>query len=126
MKPIKEEDRIFGENIKREREKAGYTQERFSEMIDMTPNNLSAVERGVASVSLKMLRRICEALKVSADDLLFGQREKSDGEALIRKLERLDARQMRIVQEVLSALLEAFALKKEDEETDHGGDDTDY
>ena len=105
MKPIKEEDRIFGENIKREREKAGYTQERFSEMIDMTPNNLSAVERGVASVSLKMLRRICEALKVSADDLLFGQREKSDGEALIRKLERLDARQMRIVQEVLSALL---------------------
>ena len=35
-------------------------------------------------------------------------------------------KQMRIVQEVLSALLEAFALKKEDEETDHGGDDTDY
>ena len=126
MREIPEQNQILGENIKREREKAGYTQERFSEIIDMTPNNLSAVERGVAGVSLKTLRRICEALKVSADDLLFGQREKRDGEALIRKLERLDARQMRIVQEVLSALLEAFALKKEDEETDHGGDDTDY
>ena len=126
MREIPEQNQILGENSKREREKAGYTQERFSEIIDMTPNNLSAVERGVAGVSLKTLRRICEALKVSADDLLFGQREKSDGEALIRKLERLDARQMRIVQEVLSALLEAFALKKEDEETDHGGDDTDY
>ena len=126
MREIPEQNQILGENIKREREKAGYTQERFSEIIDMTPNNLSAVERGVAGVSLKTLRRICEALKVSADDLLFGQREKSDGESLIRKLERLDARQMRIVQEVLSALLEAFALKKEDEETDHGGDDTDY
>ena len=126
MREIPEQNQILGENIKREREKAGYTQERFSEIIDMTPNNLSAVERGVAGVSLKTLRRICEALKVSADDLLFGQREKSDGEALIRKLERLDARQMRIVQEVLSALLEAFALKKEDEETDHGGYDTDY
>lgn len=126
MREIPEQNLILGENIKREREKAGYTQERFSEIIDMTPNNLSAVERGVAGVSLKTLRRICEALKVSADDLLFGQREKSDGEALIRKLERLDARQMRIVQEVLSALLEAFALKKEDEETDHGGDGTDY
>ena len=126
MREIPEQNQILGENIKREREKAGYTQERFSEIIDMTPYNLSAVERGVAGVSLKTLRRICEALKVSADDLLFGQREKSDGEALIRKLERLDARQMRIVQEVLSALLEAFALKKEDEETDHGGDDTDY
>lgn len=126
MREIPEQNQILGENIKREREKAGYTQERFSEIIDMTPNNLSAVERGVAGVSLKTLRRICEALKVSADDLLFGQREKSDGEALIRKLERLDAWQMRIVQEVLSALLEAFALKKEDGETDHGGDDTDY
>ena len=126
MREIPEQNQILGENIKREREKAGYTQERFSEIIDMTPNNLSAVERGVAGVSLKTLRRICEALKVSADDLLFGLGDKSDGEALIRKLERLDARQMRIVQEVLSALLEAFALKKEDEETDHGGDDTDY
>lgn len=126
MRPIQEINVILGENIRRERERAGYTQERLSEMIDMSTQNLSTVERGMAGVSLKMLRRICEALKVSADDLLFGQREKSDGEALIRKLERLDARQMRIVQEVLSALLEAFALKKEDEETDHGGDDTDY
>lgn len=126
MREISEQNQILGENIKREREKAGYTQERFSEIIDMTPNNLSAVERGVAGVSLKTLRRICEVLKVSADDLLFGQREKGDGEALIRKLERLDARQMRIVQEVLSALLEAFALKQEDGETEHGGDDTDY
>lgn len=126
MREIPEQNQILGENIKRERERAGYTQERFSEIIDMTPNNLSAVERGVAGVSLKTLRRICEALKVSADDLLFGQREKSDGEYLAQKLERLDARQMRIVLEVLSALLEAFALKKEDGETDHGGDDTDY
>ena len=126
MREIPEQNLIFGGNVKREREKAGYTQERFSEMIDMTPNNLSAVERGVAGVSLKTLRRICEVLKVSADDLLFGQQEKSDGEYLAQKLERLDARQMRIVQEVLSALLEAFALKKEDGETDHGGDDTDY
>lgn len=126
MRPIQEINVILGENIRRERERTGYTQERLSEMIDMSTQNLSTVERGMAGVSLKMLRRICEALKVSADDLLFGQREKSDGEALIRKLERLDARQMRIVQEVLSALLEAFALKKEDGETDHGGDDTDY
>ena len=126
MRPIQEINVILGENIRRERERAGYTQERLSEMIDMSTQNLSTVERGMAGVSLKMMRRICEALKVSADELLFGQREKSDGEALIRKLERLDARQMRIVQEVLSALLEAFALKKEDEETDHGGDDTDY
>ena len=113
MKPIKEEDRIFGENIKREREKAGYNQERFSEMIDMTPNNLSAVERGVASVSLKMLRRICSVLKVSADELLYETQEKSDVATLTQKLERLNTKQLQIAEEMFSTLLEAFALRKE-------------
>ena len=113
MKPIKEEDRIFGENIKREREKAGYTQERFSEMIDMTPNNLSAVERGVASVSLKMLRRNCSVLKVSADELLYETQEKSDVATLTQKLERLNTKQLQIAEEMFSTLLEAFALRKE-------------
>ena len=113
MKLIKEEDRIFGENIKREREKAGYTQERFSEMIDMTPNNLSAVERGVASVSLKMLRRICSVLKVSADELLYETKEKSDVATLTQKLERLDAKQLQLAEEMFATRLEAFALRKE-------------
>ena len=113
MKPITEEDRIFGENINREREKAGYTQERFSEMIDMTPNNLSAVERGVASVSLKMLRRICSVLKVSADELLYETQEKSDVATLTQKLERLNTKQLQIAEEMFSTLLEAFALRKE-------------
>ena len=113
MKPIKEEDRIFGENIKREREKSVYTQERFSEMIDMTPNNLSAVERGVASVSLKMLRRICSVLKVSADELLYETQEKSDVATLTQKLERLNTKQLQIAEEMFSTLLEAFALRKE-------------
>ena len=113
MKPIKEEDRIFGENIKREREKAGYTQERFSEMIDMTPNNLSAVERGLASVSLKMLRRICSVLKVSADELLYETQEKRDVATLTQNLERLNTKQLQIAEEMFSTLLEAFALRKE-------------
>ena len=113
MKPIKEEDRIFGENIKREREKAGYTQERFSEMIDMTPNNLSSVERVVSSVSLKMLRRICSVLKVSADELLYETQEKSDVATLTQKLERLNTKQLQIAEEMFSTLLEAFALRKE-------------
>lgn len=36
----------IGANIKREREKAGFTQERFSEMIHFGVKNLSAAERG--------------------------------------------------------------------------------
>lgn len=113
MRPIQEINVILGENIKRERERAGYTQERFSEMIDMTTQNLSTVERGMAGVSLKMLRRICDVLKVSADDLLYEKRETSDVSALARKLERLDAKQLQIAEEMFSTLLEAFALGKE-------------
>ena len=39
----KELDVLIGMNIKREREKVGLTQERFSEMIGCGPKNLSAV-----------------------------------------------------------------------------------
>ena len=52
MRPIQEINVILGENIRRERERAGYTQERLSEMIDMSTQNLSTVERGMAGVSL--------------------------------------------------------------------------
>ena len=37
---------LIGTNIRQAREAAGYTQERFSEMIGIGPKSLSAIERG--------------------------------------------------------------------------------
>ena len=41
----------IGGNIQVAREQAGYTQDTLSEMLGMTPNHLSAIERGASGIS---------------------------------------------------------------------------
>ena len=49
----------IGGNIQVAREQAGYTQDTLSEMLGMTPNHLSAIERGASGISLEALQRLC-------------------------------------------------------------------
>lgn len=105
-------NQTVGSNIKREREKAGYTQERFSELIGMGPKSLSAVERGTVGISLSALRRVCVVLSVSGDALLFGDSPKHRGSELTDKLERLSPKEYEIASAILHKVLEAFALER--------------
>jgi len=50
MKDKKELNVLVGINIKREREKAGFTQDQFSEMLGIGSKSLSAIERGVVGI----------------------------------------------------------------------------
>ena len=43
---------LIGTNIRQAREAAGYTQEKFSEMIGIGPKSLSAIARGTVGISL--------------------------------------------------------------------------
>lgn len=53
---------LIGTNIRQAREAAGFTQEKFSEMIGIGPKSLSAIERGTVGISLAALKRVCSAL----------------------------------------------------------------
>ena len=112
MKEKKELNVLLGTNIQRERERMGWTQEKFSEMIGMGEKNLSSIECGAKGVSVATLLKICNALHVSSDTLLFEQKEKNDVENLTAQLERLSQEQFNIVSDVVYKLLEAFALKE--------------
>lgn len=59
-----------GKQIKKFRAERGYSQKEFATKSNITPNYLSAVERGVKVPSLNTFIRIAKALCVSADDLL--------------------------------------------------------
>lgn len=106
----KELDLLIGSNIKRERIKAGYTQEKFSELIGMGTKSLSAVERGTVGVSLVTLLKICRVLSISSNALLFENTPKNDVQAITERLERLAPEQFAIANDVLCKVLEAFAL----------------
>lgn len=110
MSEKKEIDRLVGNNIKRERTKAGYTQEKFSELIGIGTKSLSAIERGTVGVSLSTLLRICRVLSVSSNSLLFEESPKNDIQAVTERLERLTPEQFAIANDILCKVMEAFSV----------------
>ena len=112
MERKKELNVIVGANIKREREKAGYTQDQFSELLGIGSKSLSSIERGVVGVSLTTLLKICDILHVSANVILLEHSPKNNAEGILSQLEQLSPEQFDIASEMISALLKAFSLDK--------------
>lgn len=113
MKEKKDINILVGTNIKREREKAGYTQERFSEMIGIGTKSLSAIERGTVGASLSLLVRICNVLSISSNSLLFENTPKNDVQGLSERLERVNPSQYAIARDIICKLVEAFSIEEE-------------
>ena len=104
----------IGANIQAAREKAGYTQEKLSELIGVSPNHMSAIERGVSAVSLDALRRICSLFGISADVIIFGKNEPSNEvNNLDQQLARIKPKYKPQVNKLLSALLELSAIMQD-------------
>lgn len=90
--------------IRRAREDAGYTRERFAELLDVSVSYMAAVELGRTGVSLKTLTAICNLLGLSADYLIFGE-ERDENALLLDKLRRLDKKYLPLVEEIINQLL---------------------
>lgn len=62
--------KAVGQRIKAKREQKHLTQENLAELIDVSPNHISVIERGVKIPRLDTFVAIANALTVSADELL--------------------------------------------------------
>ena len=105
----------IGQNIRRVREQARWTQAALAEKIGMEPNSLSSVERGNVGISMEKLIKISKVFAVSLDDLILGEREKNDVQDMVDRLERLAPEQLRVAYNVLSDLLDGFSLNSHGE-----------
>ena len=83
--------KIIGKRIQELRKKNGMTQEELSEVIDITPHYLSALERGVYNIKLETLVKILNALDCSADEAFCDVVNKSCDVTSNRLSERLEA-----------------------------------
>lgn len=90
--------------IRKGREDAGYTRERFAELLDVSVSYMAEVERGRCNVSVKTLINICRVLGLSADYVLFGVERDADA-PLLDKLRRLDDKYLPLVTDILNNLL---------------------
>ena len=107
MREKKEINIAVGNHIQLVREEAGYTQDTLSELLDITPNHLSAIERGVSGISLETLQRLCLLLGVSADRILFGRdAQEQEALAIARRITDLKPENRKQIQDLLSIILD--------------------
>lgn len=67
----------LGNTIRAARMKAGYTQERLSELLNITPSHLQQMEGGRRNPSVPLLFQMMELLDFSVDALVFPKREEA-------------------------------------------------
>ena len=73
---------LLGEKVKRLRKMKGYTQEKFAEMINITPRNLNRIESGENFVTSETLDKIISTLNVPAD-VLFSYEHLKDEKDMV-------------------------------------------
>lgn len=112
MRVKKEINIQIGEQIKKAREGAKLTQEQFAEAIDVSPQYISDLERGVVGASLSTIKRICTTLHISSDQLLFGTPPTDRTAAISEKCKYLSNEQFRILMEIVDKYIEAIGLRE--------------
>lgn len=102
----------IGANIRTARMRADLTQENMAEMIGVTPQYLSDLERGIVGTSIPTLIKICTELNVSSDFILFGSGSDTDtaNSTLIEKIQRLPKRKADIVERYIDFVFELIDM----------------
>ena len=70
----------IGKRIKLKRKEMNLTQEKLSEIIDVSPSYISEIERGGSICSLATITNICTVLQTSLDYLVFGITENNSNQ----------------------------------------------
>ena len=89
MREKKEINIQIGEQIRLAREQAKLTQEQFAERIEVSPQYISDLERGVVGISIPTLKRACVTLGTTSDQILFGVASKSRNAAIEKRCANL-------------------------------------
>jgi transcriptional regulator with XRE-family HTH domain len=100
--------RSLGRGIREVRRRKGMTQDRLSEIAEVSPKYLSEVERGNSNVSILLLQRIASALGVDMSALLCGCENASEDGKLKRgiwdELQKLKRQELERAERVLRAV----------------------
>ena len=118
MKPKqdkKELNALIGENIKAIREQIGYTQERFAELIDVSAQYISDVERGNVGISIVTLKEISEITSISSDSILKSKCNYNDVTLITEQLANVDGKYIGPLKIIVNKYLEAIAISQQDE-----------
>ncbi len=100
-----------GQVIQRIRKERGMTQEQLGEMIDVAPNSISRIERGLLIPALPTLVDICNALGTGADSILAAYVAVDTPirwTPLAEKLEGVELEKQHKIETILDCLIETI------------------
>lgn len=103
----------IGSRVRKSRERLGYSREVLAEKAELATSFIGSIELGTGSFSAESLIKLCKALSVSADYILFGVEQPTDLSEIDSMLSGLDPKYLPQLQELLSAYLKTIALMNE-------------
>lgn len=101
-------EKIIGKRIQQCRKRKGLTQDKLSEMLEITPHYLSSLERGIYNIKLETLVKILNCLDCSADEIFCDVVNKSSAfksNYLYERLEKLPIDEQNKIFNVLDTLI---------------------
>ena len=107
MRVKKEINIQIGEQIRSAREAASQTQEQLAEAIEVSPQYISDLERGIVGISIPTLKRLCTHLGVSSDQILFDRQAVQYASAIGEKCRGLSDSQFQKVLTIIDCFLAA-------------------
>jgi len=102
----------IGDRIYERRKQLRMSQEKLSELVDVTSQTISSAEHGQKSLRSENLFRVSKALGVSTDYLLTGSIADEDYRYLADKLSALDPEQYRHLEDIIDSYLAAVLKPK--------------
>ena len=96
----------IGNRIAKERHRLGYTQSELGVECDLNLKTISLLENGQRVLKVDTLMKLCKALNVSADYLLYGETLDSNAKYIRKKLSQISEKQSRAFIDVLDAFTE--------------------
>ena len=110
MREKKEINIQIGEQVRIAREQAKMTQEMLAEKIDVSPQYISDLERGVVGIALPTLKKLCCALGVASDQILFGTQSQERGVILSNTCNALTEEQFALLLEMVNCFVKAVNI----------------
>lgn len=74
---MNEEMILIGKRIRNKREQQNLSREKMSEMANISSQFLADIETGKKGMTVSTLKKICDSLCVSADEIVYGTKNES-------------------------------------------------
>ena len=96
----------IGRRIHTRRKQMGYTQEQLAEMMEVSIQMVSNLERGNKAIRIDNLVNLSQILEVSTDYILTGKTTPTDSDTMARRIAALSPRDRQMVEWIVDHCLE--------------------